>query len=300
MRSGPRSASRARSSAPARIPDDRSCARAAEVARRYAGDAAKLGAARIEVLVTAPGAPEQRTGASSSRRSPPRRGLPVRAAQRRGRGAARLRRRGLEPVRAPPGSSTVVDVGGGSTQLVFGTGRRARSGSGRSTSARCGSRRRFLAHDPPRDDELDGAAVERRAGVRGPDASPYRACAVATGGTARALRRRRRTDARARSSSRRPRPSSARRPQQSSPRGTGSALASARRCWPERSSCRSAAAAGRAARRRSRRPARRRRPPARCLPKQRPSRLRRAARRRAAECSARARGLVDAPTSRPS
>jgi hypothetical protein len=52
---------------------------------------------------------------------------------------------------APPASIAVCDVGGGSTQLVFGTARAV--WFGRSTSVRCGPRRGTFAHDPPRTEE---------------------------------------------------------------------------------------------------------------------------------------------------
>ena len=89
---------------------------------------------------------------------------------------------------APPASLAVCDVGGGSTQLVFGTGiggpvwfRALDFGSLRLTQ-------RFLSHDPPEKSEVAAlrAAVERSFSGLAP---PLPRCAVAAGGTARALRR---------------------------------------------------------------------------------------------------------------
>ena len=101
-----------------RIPDEK-IARAAEVARRYARDAAKLGAARIEVLVTAP-ARQGRNGSELVEAISAATRLPVRPLSAEEEG--RLAFAGVvSTFPTPPASIAVVDVGGGSTQLVFGT-----------------------------------------------------------------------------------------------------------------------------------------------------------------------------------
>jgi exopolyphosphatase/guanosine-5'-triphosphate,3'-diphosphate pyrophosphatase len=167
-----------------RIPEEK-IARAARVARRYARDAVKEGAVRIEVLITAP-ARQGRNGqelveaiASATR-------LPVRPLSAEEEG--RLAFAGvLSTFPAPPSSIAVCDVGGGSTQLVFGTA----AGPVWFRTLDIGSLRlaqRHLVHDPPRRGELDElrASIERAFAGH---ASPLPRCGVATGGTARALRR---------------------------------------------------------------------------------------------------------------
>jgi len=166
------------------IPDEK-IARAAEVAGRYARDAAKLGAARTEVLVTAP-ARQSNNGAELVKAISDATRLPVRPLSAEDEG--RLAFAGVvSTFPVPPASIAVVDVGGGSTQLVFGTAaspvwfRTLDIGSLRLAQ-------RHFANDPPKNDELD----ELRAGVERAfegHASPLPRCAVATGGTARALRR---------------------------------------------------------------------------------------------------------------
>jgi exopolyphosphatase/guanosine-5'-triphosphate,3'-diphosphate pyrophosphatase len=167
-----------------RIPDDK-IERAAQVARRYARDAAKLGAVRIEVLVTAP-ARQSGNGtelvdaiASATR-------LPVRPLSAEEEG--RLAFAGVvSTFPVPPASIAVVDVGGGSTQLVFGTA----AGPVWFRTLDIGSLRlaqRHLVHDPPRSEELDELRASIEEAFSG-HASPLPRCAVATGGTARSLRR---------------------------------------------------------------------------------------------------------------
>jgi exopolyphosphatase/guanosine-5'-triphosphate,3'-diphosphate pyrophosphatase len=88
---------------------------------------------------------------------------------------------------APPSSIAVVDVGGGSTQLVFGTA----AGPVWFRTLDIGSLRlaqRHLVHDPPRSEELDDLRASIEEAFAG-HASPLPRCAVATGGTARSLRR---------------------------------------------------------------------------------------------------------------
>lgn len=167
-----------------RIPDEK-IDRAAEVARRYARDAAKLGAVRIEVLVTAP-ARQSRNGSDLVEAITSATRLPVRPLSAEEEG--RLAFAGVvSTFPAPPASIAVVDVGGGSTQLVFGTA----AGPVWFRTLDIGSLRlaqRHLAHDPPRKDELEELRSSIERAFEG-HASPLPRCAVATGGTARALRR---------------------------------------------------------------------------------------------------------------
>ena len=160
--------------------------RAGELARRYAGHATEAGAALVEVLVTAPGR-QSENGAELVAAISSSTGLPVRALSAEDEG--RLAFSGVvSSLPATPGSLTVCDVGGGSTQLVFGTGP---GGPVWFRSLDVGSLRlaqRFFAHDPPRAAEV--AELRRRveamfAGL----APPLPRVAVATGGTARGLRR---------------------------------------------------------------------------------------------------------------
>ena len=167
-----------------RIPDER-IARAAEVARRYARDAAKLGAAQIEVLVTAP-ARQGRNGSELAEAISAATRLPVRPLSAEEEG--RLAFAGVvSTFPTPPGSIAVVDVGGGSTQLVFGTAaepvwfRTLDIGSLRLAQ-------RHFVHDQPRSEELDALRASIERAFEG-HASPLPRCAVATGGTARSLRR---------------------------------------------------------------------------------------------------------------
>jgi exopolyphosphatase/guanosine-5'-triphosphate,3'-diphosphate pyrophosphatase len=166
------------------IPDEK-IERAAQVARRYARDAAKLGAARTDVLVTAP-ARQSRNGNELVEAISAATRLPVRPLSAEEEG--RLAFAGVvSTFPAPPASIAVVDVGGGSTQLVFGTA----AGPVWFRTLDIGSLRlaqRHLAHDPPRSEELDELRVSIERAFEG-HASPLPRCAVATGGTARALRR---------------------------------------------------------------------------------------------------------------
>ena len=159
--------------------------RAAQVARRYARAAAELRAAQVDILVTAPGRQSENAddlidAISSST------GLPVRALSAEEEG--RLAFSGVvASLPAPPASIAVCDVGGGSTQMVFGTA----DGPVWFRTLDIGSLRlaqRFLADDPPGRAELDRvhASVERAFSGLAP---PLPRCAVATGGTARALRK---------------------------------------------------------------------------------------------------------------
>jgi exopolyphosphatase/guanosine-5'-triphosphate,3'-diphosphate pyrophosphatase len=167
-----------------RIPDEK-IHRAAQVARRYARDAAKLGAARVEVLVTAP-ARQSRNGRELVEAIAAATRQPVRPLSAEEEG--RLAFAGVvSTFPAPPASIAVVDVGGGTTQLVFGTA----AGPVWFRTLDIGSLRlaqRHLVHDPPRTEDLDELRASIERAFEG-HASPLPRCAVATGGTARALRR---------------------------------------------------------------------------------------------------------------
>lgn len=157
----------------------------AQLVRRYAVEGRKAGADRLEAVVTAPG--RQSANGEALRdvvRSAT--GLSVRqlSAEDEGRlaytGAVHSCRSGREPV-------GVVDVGGGSTQLMVGTTDDVSwlhcldLGSLRLTA-------RYLVSDPPLQTELTAAAeaVEKAFEHVTP---PLPRTVLATGGTARSLRR---------------------------------------------------------------------------------------------------------------
>ena len=167
-----------------RIPHHR-ISSAAQVARRYARDAAKAGAVRTEVLVTAPGRQSENGGELVDAISAAT-GLPVRALSAEEEG--KLAFAGVwSTLPERPESIVVCDVGGGSTQLVFGTA----AGPAWCRTLDIGSLRlaqRYFTNDPPSPEEVDRlrSSVERSfSGL----ASPLPRCAVATGGTARGLRK---------------------------------------------------------------------------------------------------------------
>jgi exopolyphosphatase / guanosine-5'-triphosphate,3'-diphosphate pyrophosphatase len=167
-----------------RIPEEK-IARAARVARRYAREAAKAGAARTDVLVTAPGR-QSANGNALVEAIAAATALSVRALSAEEEG--RLAFAGvLTTFPAPPASIAVCDVGGGSTQIVFGTA----AGPVWFRTLDIGSLRlaqRHFVNDPPSKDELDELRASIESSFSG-HASPLPRCAVATGGTARALRR---------------------------------------------------------------------------------------------------------------
>ncbi len=160
---------------------------AAESAVRSLVDRARArGAGRLEILVTSPGrqaenGDELRTALEVGS------GLPVRilSADEEARlayaGALAAWRRDAESV-------AVVDVGGGSAQLVVGT---AAAGPVWARSVDLGSLRltkRSLRSDPPRPSELEAARLEVEAAFAA-ITPPLPLAALATGGTARALRK---------------------------------------------------------------------------------------------------------------
>ena len=164
-------------------------AEAARCAGAYAPERRRGLRSRVEVIVTAPGR-QSANGAELVRRAePPRRGAPVRVALAPTRRAgSRSRARSRRPARSRA-SVAVCDVGGGSTEVGRRhRRRRARLVALRWTSARCGSRERFLGDDPPGKAALAAARdeVERHLEAFAP---PLPQAALATGGTARALRK---------------------------------------------------------------------------------------------------------------
>jgi exopolyphosphatase / guanosine-5'-triphosphate,3'-diphosphate pyrophosphatase len=169
--------------------------RASALAGELAEHARTFGCSTLEILVTSPGRQAQN-------------GEELRAALERGCGQparilsageeARLAYLGaLSAVQSGWETVAVVDVGGGSSQLVVGT---AHSGPVWARSVDLGSlrlTRRLFRSDPPTAEELAAARAEVERSFDG-IAPPLPQAALATGGTARALRRvvgRRRLDA---------------------------------------------------------------------------------------------------------
>jgi exopolyphosphatase / guanosine-5'-triphosphate,3'-diphosphate pyrophosphatase len=164
---------------------DEKLARAAALTRRYIAAARGCGAASTEVVVTAPG--RQSANAGELRRAlTEASGAPVRqlSAEEEGRlaycGAVATCRTVRESV-------AVCDVGGGSTQLMVGTGQ----GPSWLRSLDIGSLRlteRYVDDDPPGPPDLAALEREVERAFEGLTA-PLPIEALATGGTARALRR---------------------------------------------------------------------------------------------------------------
>lgn len=159
---------------------------AARVARRFARIASEAGAGRLDVFVTAPGR-QSENGAVLVEALTAATGVPARALS--AEAEARLAFSGaVATLPRLPASIAVCDVGGGSTQLVFGTG------DGRPVwfrSLDIGSLRlaqRLMECDPPTRGELDAVRLEVARCFNGL-APPLPRAALAVGGAARALRR---------------------------------------------------------------------------------------------------------------
>jgi exopolyphosphatase / guanosine-5'-triphosphate,3'-diphosphate pyrophosphatase len=159
---------------------------AARVARRFARLASEAGALQLDVFVTAP-ARQSDNGANLVDALTAATGVPARALS--AEAEARLAFSGaVATLPRLPASIAVCDVGGGSTQLVFGTG------DGRPVwfrSLDIGSLRlaqRLLESDPPTPRELDSVRYEVARCFTGL-APPLPRAALAVGGAARALRR---------------------------------------------------------------------------------------------------------------
>jgi exopolyphosphatase / guanosine-5'-triphosphate,3'-diphosphate pyrophosphatase len=156
-----------------------------EVATGYAALARDYGVDRLEVVVTAPG--RQSANADVLReRLAAATGVPVRQLSAEDEG--RLAFSGaVGALRSVPETIAVVDVGGGSTQVMVGT----EDGPAWLRTIELGSLRlteRLVRADPPTPDELDAMAAEVEAAFDGLT-PPLPISALATGGTARALRR---------------------------------------------------------------------------------------------------------------
>jgi exopolyphosphatase/guanosine-5'-triphosphate,3'-diphosphate pyrophosphatase len=164
---------------------ERKCFKAAELAGRYAALARSCGAQRLHVLVTAPGR-QGRNAGFLRRLLAEASGAPVRQLSAEDEG--RLAYAGaVAACRSKPESIAVCDVGGGSTQLMVGMP----SGPAWLRSVDVGSLRlteRFHRADPPAPGELSAvtrAVSDAFTGV----VAPVARLALATGGTARSLRR---------------------------------------------------------------------------------------------------------------
>lgn len=160
---------------------------AAEVVRGYAEDARSAGVERLEVLVTSPGrqasnGEELLEALALATRAPAR----ILSAAEEGR----LAFVGAVGFAGPPPrrSVAVVDVGGGSAQVVVGT---RREGARWQRSIDIGSQRltsRLLSAEPPGAQAIAAARAEVAEYLAGVDPPPHRA-AYAVGGSARALKR---------------------------------------------------------------------------------------------------------------
>lgn len=158
-----------------------------ELTRSLAQVAAEEGAERLQVLVAAPGRQAENGGELIAALAAAGTGAHVHglSAEEEGRFAFHG---AVAALPCLPASIAVCDVGGGSTQLVFGT---PLEGPVWFRSLDIGSRRlaqRCFAHDPPRPDEVAAAEAEVEHCFTGL-APPLPRAALATGGTARALRR---------------------------------------------------------------------------------------------------------------
>lgn len=169
-----------------RIPDEK-IARTAAVVRRFAAAAREAGAERLEIVITSPGR-QAANGHELQEVSTLAGGCPARilSAAEEGRlafvGAVRL---ALPP---PRRAVAVVDVGGGSAQIVAGS---RRDGPRWTHSIDIGSQRltnRLLADEPPGHVAIETARAEVARYLRGAIPPPVRT-ALAVGGSARALKR---------------------------------------------------------------------------------------------------------------
>jgi exopolyphosphatase/guanosine-5'-triphosphate,3'-diphosphate pyrophosphatase len=159
---------------------------AATIARAHVRRARKLGCERIDVLVTSPGR-QAANGRELVERLASATSVPTRVLDPEEEGE--LAWHGAVAALVDPAESVAVcDVGGGSTQLVVGT---LSGGPAWARSFDLGSlrlTRRALPSSPPSADELDQARTEVEATFVDL-AAPLARAAIATGGTARALRK---------------------------------------------------------------------------------------------------------------
>lgn len=161
-------------------------AEAAAVARAHVRRARKLGCERIDVLVTSPGR-QARNGAELVSKLREATGVATKVLRPEEEGELAWYG-AVAAVEQPPESIAVCDVGGGSTQLVVGT---VSGGPAWVRSVDLGSlrlTRRTLGAEPPAQSDLDAARAQVESAFV--DLAPPLALAgIATGGTARALRR---------------------------------------------------------------------------------------------------------------
>ena len=162
-------------------------AAAARVCGTYADRARELGVERAQVIVTAPGPPGRRVGGA-------RRGAPGAHATARADPRARTTKDGSPTTARSPASPVtspstvgVVDVGGGSTEIVVGRpGRRADLAALR--RSRLAPPHAARARERPADTARAGeGALGGPGGVRRPRTRHARTIALAAGGSARAL-----------------------------------------------------------------------------------------------------------------
>lgn len=169
-----------------RIPEEK-LDETAEVVRRYAQIARAHGAERLEILITSPG--RQAENGDELLRALAEAGrcdARILSAEEEGR----LAFRGALQTVGPPARRTVavVDVGGGSAQVVVGS---RREGARWIRSIDLGSQRltsRCLPGDPPGDDAVAAAAHEVEGYLEG-FSPPAARTAYVVGGSARAVKR---------------------------------------------------------------------------------------------------------------
>jgi exopolyphosphatase/guanosine-5'-triphosphate,3'-diphosphate pyrophosphatase len=155
------------------------------VAARYAVLARECGVDRLEVVITAPGR-QSANAAALHEQLADATSAPIRQLSAEDEG--RLAYAGaVGACRTVPETIAVVDVGGGSTQIMVGT----EEGPAWLRPLELGSLRlteRVLEADPPTQEELDVLAGVARQAFEGLT-PPLPISALATGGTARTLRR---------------------------------------------------------------------------------------------------------------
>ncbi len=133
--------------------------RATEVLRRYAAVLRRCGVDHVEAVATS-AVREAANGRAFVRDIRRRLGLPLRVIT--GREEARLIYLGVLQEHRFAQPTVIISIGGGSTQVICGDGRRARY----LVSVQLGGARlaqRFIRHDPPRTEEVEalGAQVQR-------------------------------------------------------------------------------------------------------------------------------------------
>src|SRR6266536_1102197 len=161
-------------------------ARAAEIARAQTRRARRLGSERVEIVVTSPGR-QSANGDEFAELLAQASGVPARVLSAEEEGALAWEG-AVAALEEPPESIAVCDVGGGSTQVVVGT---LASGPAWARSVDLSSLRlteRLLDGEPPSAEAL-GAARAEAAETFAAVVPPLAALGLATGGTARALRK---------------------------------------------------------------------------------------------------------------